>query len=96
MKKLFLLPIAIIFLTISDCNSQNLDRASIRRIADYGKLWAVLTLFHPEMAYNNINPDSLFLNNIHDLLKEPSAANFKKCSAENVKRIKRPKHYFWN
>ncbi|HEX4372123.1 MAG TPA: hypothetical protein VHZ50_02355, partial [Puia sp.] len=36
----------------------------VHRIGDYGKLWSVLNLFHPEMAYNKINADSLFINNI--------------------------------
>ena len=62
----------------SDLSSfKTLTAEEIHRIGDYGKLWCVLKLFHPVMAYNTINADSLFTENIGDLLNEPSAANFK-------------------
>ncbi len=62
---------------------KTLTSEQIHRIGDYGKLWYVLNLFHPEMAYGKINADSLFTNNIGDLLNEPSAENFKK-SVQNM------------
>lgn len=37
----------------------------------------MVNLFHPEMAYNKTNADSLFTENIKGLLKDPSKANFK-------------------
>lgn len=66
---------------------QTPDAAAIRRIGDYGKLWAVLDLFHPQMAYGTINRDSLFADNIGDLLKDPSAANFKTAVQKMISRL---------
>jgi len=40
--------------------AQKLDSAAIHRIGDYGKLWQVLCLFHPDMAYGKTDEDSLF------------------------------------
>lgn len=57
--------------------AQNLSRDEITRIADYSRLWNVLYFFHPTMAYNELQPDSLFLTNIDVLLHDPSAASFK-------------------
>jgi hypothetical protein len=57
--------------------TSSLTNEQIHRIGDYGKLWSVLKLFNPEMAYNTINADSLFTNNIDNLLHDPSASNFK-------------------
>ncbi|HEV8084757.1 MAG TPA: S41 family peptidase [Chitinophagaceae bacterium] len=74
-KLLFIIGIII---SASYGYGQNLDKAAIHRIGDYGKVWSVVNLFHPEMAYNKINADSLFTENIKGLLKDPSAANFKK------------------
>ena len=53
----------------SDLSSfKTLTAEEIHRIGDYGKLWCVLKLFLPVMAYNTINADSLFTQNIGDLL----------------------------
>ncbi len=82
MKKLITL--AIILLTIQNAFAQTLDSTAIRRIGDYGKLWCVLNLFHPEMAYNKINADSLFTDNIDGLLKDPSAASFKNAVQKTI------------
>lgn len=70
--------------------SQALDNAAVHRIGDYGKLWTVLDLFHPEMAYSTINRDSLFVDNIGDLLKDPSAANFKTAIQRMINRLGDP------
>ncbi|MEO6818775.1 MAG: S41 family peptidase [Ginsengibacter sp.] len=56
---------------------QKLDNAAIQRIGDYGKIWSAVNLFHPSMAYNVINADSLYTDNIGELIKDPTAANFK-------------------
>jgi C-terminal processing protease CtpA/Prc len=88
MKKFSIL-IAILFISYN-CNSQNLTSAEIHRIGDYGKLWCVLKLFHPEMAYNTINADSLFTDNISDLLSNPSAGNFKNAVKKMVNRLHDP------
>ena len=79
-----------IFLPTSFTFSQNLDDAAIHRIGDYGKLWSVIKLFHPQMAYNTINADSLFTDNITDLLKDPSAANFKIAVQKMIGRLHDP------
>ena len=52
----------ILLLATLHASAQTLDSAAIRRIADYGRLWYILCLFHPEMAYEKINEDSLFIN----------------------------------
>ncbi len=78
------------FLPTSFTFSQSLDDAAIHRIGDYGKLWSVVNLFHPKMAYNTINADSLFTDNINDLLKDPSAANFKVAVQKMVGRLHDP------
>jgi len=88
MRKFSIL-IAILFISYN-CNSQNLTSAEIHRIGDYGKLWCVLKLFHPEMAYNTINADSLFTDNISDLLSNPSAGNFKNAVKKMVNRLHDP------
>ncbi len=75
MKKISLAFAALIF-TLSSY-AQTPDSAAIRRIGDYGKLWYILCLFHPEMAYGKTDEDSLFTNHVNDLLANPSAANFK-------------------
>jgi C-terminal processing protease CtpA/Prc len=75
MRKLSLLIAILINVYSSYC--QNLDKAAIYRIGDYGKLWAAFNLFHPEMAYNKINADNLFKDNISELIQNPSAVNFK-------------------
>lgn len=85
MKKLF--SVIAAFLISYSCFSQNFDKAASHRIGDYGKLWAVLKLFHPEMAYNTIDADSLFTDNISDLLANPSAANFKNAVQKMVNRL---------
>ncbi len=88
MKKLITL--AIILLTIQNAFAQTLDSTAIRRIGDYGKLWCVLNLFHPEMAYNKINADSLFTDNIDGLLKDPSAASFKNAVQKMIDHLHDP------
>ena len=88
MKKFFL-TIAII-IAFQSSFSQKLDKAAIHRIGDYGKLWTILTLFHPEMAYNNINADSLFIDNIGELIENPSAINFKKAVQKMIDRLHDP------
>jgi len=88
MRKLsFITTLIFIF---SNCFGQQLDKASIYRIGDYGKLWSVLKLFHPEMAYNTINADSLFTDNIGELLADPSAANFKMAIQRMINRLHDP------
>ncbi len=72
-----LLSIICIFIYTSQGYGQSPDSAAVHRIGDYGKVWSVVNLFHPKMAYNKINADSLFTENIKGLLKDPSAANFK-------------------
>ncbi len=88
MKKLITL--AIILLTIQNAFAQTLDSTAIRRIGDYGKLWCGLNLFHPEMAYNKINADSLFTDNIDGLLKDPSAASFKNAVQKMIDHLHDP------
>lgn len=68
----------VVLLTVFRGSSQTPDKAAIQGIGDYGKLWYVMCLFHPEMAYGKVNADSLFTNHINDLLKEPTAYNFKR------------------
>ncbi len=75
MKKLLFIICVVMYASFG--NGQSLDEAAIHRIGDYGKVWCVVNLFHPEMAYNKINADSLFTENIKGLLKDPSSANFK-------------------
>jgi len=72
-----LLTLFVLFNTAVAQPTSSLSNEQIHRIGDYGKLWSVLKLFNPEMAYNKINEDSLFTSNISDLLNDPSAANFK-------------------
>ncbi len=69
---------------------QSLDKAAVQRIGDYGKVWGVVNLFHPEMAYNKINADSLFTENIKGLLKDPSAANFKNALQKMLSELHDP------
>ncbi len=88
MKRLFF--IATIFIQAPLAFGQNLDEAAIHRIGDYGKLWSVLNLFHPAMAYNTINADSLFTDNINDLLKDPSAENFKSAVQKMIEKLHDP------
>ncbi len=88
MKRLFF--IAVIFVQASVIFGQSLDNAAIHRIGDYGKLWSVLNLFHPAMAYNTINADSLFTDNIDDLLKDPSAENFKSAMQNMIGKLGDP------
>jgi len=52
------------------------NKDAIQRIADVGKLWGTIKYFHPEMLKGNIDPDELILNNVDELLKEPSKQNF--------------------
>ncbi|HEY0177698.1 MAG TPA: hypothetical protein VGC08_15045, partial [Pedobacter sp.] len=52
------------------------DSLEINRIADFGKVWGVVNYFHPSMGKGILNADSLLLNTIGGLLKEPSAVNF--------------------
>lgn len=68
----------VVLLTVFRSPSQTPDKAAIQRIGDYGKLWYVLCLFHPEMAYGKVNADSLFSNHINELLEDPTAYNFKR------------------
>ena len=70
--------------------AQPLSGEQIHRIGDYGKLWCVLHLFHPNMAYNTINADSLFTDNIGDLLQNPSAENFKKSVQKMINGLQDP------
>ena len=49
-----------------------------------------VNLFHPEIAYGTINADSLFIDNISDLLKNPSAANFKNAVQKMIDRLHDP------
>ena len=70
--------------------SQKLDNAAVHRIGDYCKLWAVINLFHPQMAYNTINADSLFTDNIEELIKSPSAVNFKDAVQKMIERLHDP------
>jgi hypothetical protein len=88
MRKLSVIT-ALIFV-FSYCFGQQLDQAAIYRIGDYGKLWSVLKLFHPEMAYNAINADSLFTDNIGELLADPSASNFKMAIQKMINRLHDP------
>ena len=88
MRKIPFLFICLIIFQV--CFSQRFDSAAVRRVGDYGKLWTVLTLFHPEMAYNRINADSLFTDHIADLLKEPSALNFKVAVQKMIGRLQDP------
>lgn len=82
----------IITITIAFQNSfsQKLDKAAIHRIGDYGKLWTILTLFHPEMAYNKINADSLFIDNIGEMINNPTAANFRNAVQKMIDRLHDP------
>ncbi len=82
----------IIFLLINSniIFGQNLTSKEIHRIGDYGKLWGVIKLFHPELAYNNINADSLFTNHVNALLSNPSAENFKKAIQEMLDDLHDP------
>lgn len=75
MKKL----LVITFLLINSYSifSQVLTNEEVHRIGDYGKLWGVLKLFHPALAYGNINADSLLIEHADKLLKDPSAHNFR-------------------
>ncbi len=68
-------------------SQKSLDQAAIQRIGDYGKVWSVINLFHPEMAYNKINEDSLFTDNITDLLKDPSVVNFKNALQKMIGKL---------
>jgi hypothetical protein len=90
MKKPFLFILCFITIEIStvaqdhSASNQNdllspktLTYEQIHHIGDYGKLWCILKLFHPVMAYNTINADSLFTENVGDFLNDPSASNFK-------------------
>lgn len=88
MKKLILS--FIILLITSNVFTQKLDNAAIHRIGDYCKLWAVINLFHPQMAYNTINADSLFTDNINELIKDPSAASFKNAVQKMIGRLDDP------
>jgi C-terminal processing protease CtpA/Prc len=88
MRRLYFL--LLFFLSFENSFCQKIDQASIRRIADYGKLWAIVTLFHPEMAYNRINADSLFTENISDLVKDPTAKNFKDAVGRMLHRLGDP------
>jgi C-terminal processing protease CtpA/Prc len=81
--------ITLLFI-FSNCFSQQPGKAGIYRIGDYGRLWSVLKLFHPEMAYNTINTDSLFTDNINELLADPSAANFKMAVQKMINRLHDP------
>jgi C-terminal processing protease CtpA/Prc len=85
----FLALIALL-LSISLVTAQSMDNASVHRIADYGKLWSVLNLFHPEMAYHKINADSLFTENITTLINNPSSANFKDAVQKMLKNLNDP------
>jgi len=89
MRKLCLLTL-ISIVTWVPLSAQQLGREQIHRIGDYGKLWSVLKLFNPEMAYNKINEDSLFTNNIGDLLNDPSAPNFKSAVHGMLAMLKDP------
>ncbi|MFL5788681.1 MAG: S41 family peptidase [Flavisolibacter sp.] len=88
MRKIFLF--IIISLTIQTSYCQKLNENEILRIGDYGRLWVVLTLFHPEMAYSNINADSLYTDNINELLSNPSARNFKDAIRKMIARLGDP------
>ena len=88
MRKILLLSITLKAFQV--CFSQQFDSAAIRRIGDYGKLWTVLNLFHPEMAYSHVNADSLFTAHISDLLKEPSGSNFKVAVQKMIGRLQAP------
>lgn len=88
MKRVFLIITILVAFQNSFC--QKLDKASVYRIGDYGKLWSILTLFHPEMAYNNINADSLFTDNIGPLINDPSATNFKMAVQQMINRLHDP------
>lgn len=88
MKRVLLF--VFLLFTVPKSFSQQVDAAAAHRIGDYGKLWAVLDLFHPEMAYGKINRDSLFVDNIGDLLNDPSAANFKAAVQKMLTRLDDP------
>jgi C-terminal processing protease CtpA/Prc len=94
MKNLFFLSgLICVIINSADAQpgpSQKLTAEQIHRIGDYGKLWCVLKLFHPEMAYNVINADSLFTDNISGLLNDPSAANFKAAVQKMIDRLHDP------
>lgn len=77
-------------LAVSEGFGQTIDAAAARRIGDYGKLWAVIDLFHPKMAYSGINRDSLFVDNIGGLLNNPSAAGFKDAVRKMLARLDDP------
>ncbi|RZM20341.1 MAG: hypothetical protein EOO88_36460 [Pedobacter sp.] len=64
-------------------SSQTPDSAAIRRIGDYGRLWYILSLFHPQMAYGNINQDSLY---IHPDNEVELAQAIAKIDADNLLR----------
>ena len=89
MRKLYLMAL-LSLVTWGPLSAQQLSGEQIHRFGDYGKLWCVIKLFHPEMAYNTINPDSLFTDNIGDLLNDPSAANFKKAVQKMIDRLHDP------
>ncbi|MEJ7683193.1 MAG: hypothetical protein WKG06_36120 [Segetibacter sp.] len=80
----------IILIVATNVFSQKLDNAAVHRIGDYCKLWAVINLFHPQMAYNTINEDSLFTENINELIKDPSAVNFKDAVKKMIDRLNDP------
>ncbi|HLY69919.1 MAG TPA: S41 family peptidase [Puia sp.] len=82
--------ILALLLHVSMVSAQTMDIAAVHRIADYGKLWSVLNLFHPEMAYHRINADSLFTQNISGLLHDPSPANFKEAVQKMIKNLNDP------
>jgi C-terminal processing protease CtpA/Prc len=93
MRKSFLISIILLVVQTSYCQDfdknpfHHFDEKAIHRIGDYGKLWAVLTLFHPELAYNRINADSLFTDPIIELLNDPSAENFQNSVQKMISRL---------
>jgi C-terminal processing protease CtpA/Prc len=88
MKKIIFL--LVILLNVKDVFPQMADYSAIHRIGDYGKLWCVLRLFHPAMAYNDIDADSLFTENITDLFKDPSRINFRNAIRKMIDRLHDP------
>lgn len=88
MKKV-ILSCTILLITLN-VFGQKLGNAAVHRIGDYCKLWAVINLFHPQMAYNTINADSLFTDNIDELIKDPSAASFNNAVRKMIERLHDP------
>lgn len=79
-----------VLLSVLKASSQTLDSSAIRRLGDYGRLWHILCLFQPEMAYSKINEDSLFTNHVNQLIADPSAINFRNAINEMLGQLHDP------